>query len=126
MILLWTRTGCAASVTKPRMSVRSAIFPPNSVPSPMLGFPSSADSTLMKISGSDETNAITKKLVVNSVSFSHRARCDTDLIAYSALLTSTMQPIMNMSTSLYIAQLEIDVLLKIVLSQILYIALQSL
>lgn len=101
MILLWTRNGWAASVTRPRMRVRSAMFPPRSVPSPMLGFPSSADSTLMIVSGSDETTAMTMKLVVNSVSLSHRARCDTDLIAYSALLTSTMQPMMNMSTSSY-------------------------
>ncbi len=92
-------------MTRPSISVKSAMLPPSSVPRPMPGFPSNAEMTAMNISGSDETNAMTIKLVVNSVSLSHRARCDTDLTAYSALFTSRMQPMMNMSTSLYMCLL---------------------
>lgn len=91
--------GCPARAISPKISVKSAMFPPNSVPSPMLGSPLSAEMMLMNPSGSDETNAIMMKLVVNSVSLKNLARCDTALTAYSALFTSTMQPIMKISTS---------------------------
>ena len=95
--------GCPASVTNPRISVRSAMFPPNNVPTPMPGSPFSEDIRLISPSGIADTNATRRKLVTNSVNLRNRAMCSTDLTAYSALFTSTRQATMKMMTSLNIS-----------------------
>ena len=84
------------------MSVRSAMFPPSSVPTPIPGSPFSEDTMPISPSGIADTNATRRKLVTNSVSLRNLAMCSIDLTAYSALFKSTMQAMMNIMTSLYI------------------------
>ncbi len=84
------------------MSVRSAMFPPKSVPIPIPGSPLRRDIRPMSPSGSADTTATSKKLVTNSVDLRNFAMCSIDLTAYSALFTSTRHAMMNSITSLYI------------------------
>ncbi len=105
MMLLWILMGCPARATSPSMRVMSAMFPPSSVPTPIAGSPFIADKMLMKPSGSEDTSATRMKLVTNSVNLRNLAMWATDLTAYSALLTSSMQPMMKMSASLYMTQI---------------------
>lgn len=102
IIELWIFIGCPASATSPSTRVRSAMFPPNSVPTPIEGSPFSADIIPMNASGIADTKATRRKLVTNSVSFRYLAMCAVDFTAYSALLTSTMQATMNIITSFII------------------------
>ena len=101
MMELWIFSGCPASDTSPRIIVRSAMLLPNSVPMPIPGSPRSADMMLMNPSGKADTSATRMKLVTNPVSLRNLAMCATAFAAYSALLASTTQATMKISTSLY-------------------------
>ncbi len=114
MMELCILIGCPASATSPKISVKSAMFPPRRVPTPIPGSPLSAEIMLIKPSGSDDTMAIRMKLVTNSVSLKNLAMCVDAFTANSALFTSTMQAMMNTSTSFSIRRVKLFSLLKIV------------